>query len=107
MLDSCSQSRIHFEQSSLDDQIAYIIENEAIVASLFNRITDGCSNNVTVKIGAHVDQCRYYAFNYLLFGVIVFRLTLASWPNYDSMMELKFEQNCWSVIDRGVIILCI
>lgn len=57
VIDSCSQSTINFEQPNPADEIAYIIENDAIVACLLDRVRDGCPN-VTVKTKAKVVDCR-------------------------------------------------
>lgn len=55
--ESCSQSRIHYEQPDFESEVAYIVENDLIVASLSERIDESCPN-VTVKRGARVKNYR-------------------------------------------------
>ncbi|KHN74315.1 putative ubiquinone biosynthesis monooxygenase coq-6 [Toxocara canis] len=56
VIDSCSKSAIRFEQPNPDNEIAYIIENNAIVAFLSDRIREKCPN-VEIKTKTKVDDC--------------------------------------------------
>jgi len=57
VMDSCSQSAIHFERKSFQTEVAWIIENDAIVGALFDRISSDCTKNVTVKSKARLKSC--------------------------------------------------
>lgn len=65
-MDSFSQSNIHFKQLDSYSPIAHIIENDAIVSALYDKLKEG-SNNVKIKTECHVESCRY---DYLI--VIIF-----------------------------------
>uniref|UniRef100_A0A0R3Q4V3 FAD_binding_3 domain-containing protein n=1 Tax=Brugia timori TaxID=42155 RepID=A0A0R3Q4V3_9BILA len=56
VLDSCSQSSIRFAQPDPTNEVAYMIENHAIVGFLSNRIKASCPN-VTVRTKAKVIDC--------------------------------------------------
>uniref|UniRef100_A0A915B4T1 Ubiquinone biosynthesis monooxygenase COQ6, mitochondrial n=1 Tax=Parascaris univalens TaxID=6257 RepID=A0A915B4T1_PARUN len=56
VIDSCSRSAIRFEQSDPANEIAYIVENNAIVALLSDRIRERC-NNVEIKTKTKVENC--------------------------------------------------
>lgn len=58
VIDSCSASHISFEQPREDSPIAYIVENGAIIAVLYDRIRESCSN-VTIQNEAKVESYRY------------------------------------------------
>ncbi|VDN17224.1 unnamed protein product [Gongylonema pulchrum] len=57
VLDSCSRSSIRFVQKNSEDEIAYIVENNAIVGFLTERIRSSCPN-VAVRRGARVSGCK-------------------------------------------------
>lgn len=57
-MDSCSRSSIEFAQPDTTAEIAYMIENNAIIGFLSNRIKASCPN-VTVRTKAKVVDCRY------------------------------------------------
>uniref|UniRef100_F1L517 Ubiquinone biosynthesis monooxygenase coq-6 n=1 Tax=Ascaris suum TaxID=6253 RepID=F1L517_ASCSU len=56
VIDSCSRSTIRFEQPNPSNEIAYIVENDAIIAFLIDRIREQC-NNVEIKTNTKVDNC--------------------------------------------------
>uniref|UniRef100_A0A0M3II51 DAO domain-containing protein n=1 Tax=Ascaris lumbricoides TaxID=6252 RepID=A0A0M3II51_ASCLU len=56
VIDSCSRSTIRFEQPNPSNEIAYIVENNAIIAFLIDRIREQC-NNVEIKTNTKVDNC--------------------------------------------------
>lgn len=56
VLDSCSHSSIRFVQSDPANEIAYIVENNAIVGLLTERIKSSCPN-IAVRTRAKVAQC--------------------------------------------------
>lgn len=56
VLDSCSRSSIRFERLNQNDEIAYIIENDAIVSSLYDLLVEKCSN-VKILSGTSVENC--------------------------------------------------
>ncbi|VDM97358.1 unnamed protein product [Thelazia callipaeda] len=56
-MDSCSSSSIGFLQPNPSNEIAYIVENNAIIGFLANRIKQNCPN-VTVKMKAKVTECK-------------------------------------------------
>uniref|UniRef100_A0AC35UBS8 Ubiquinone biosynthesis monooxygenase COQ6, mitochondrial n=1 Tax=Rhabditophanes sp. KR3021 TaxID=114890 RepID=A0AC35UBS8_9BILA len=56
VLDDASQSNIFFEQKNDGQQIAHIIENNAIIGSLFNRLKE--FENISVQTGAKVDDIK-------------------------------------------------
>lgn len=60
MVDSCSESKIRFEQLSEDREIAYIVENDAIVSALYEKIANDCKN-VTIQPNSFVASC-WFAF---------------------------------------------
>ncbi|TKR60826.1 hypothetical protein L596_028013 [Steinernema carpocapsae] len=55
VLDSCSQSTIEFEQPRSEQEVAFIIENNAITSALYDRILE-CPN-LDVKTEVTVDSC--------------------------------------------------
>ncbi|EJD75232.1 hypothetical protein LOAG_17582 [Loa loa] len=57
VLDSCSHSSIRFAQPDPTNEVAYMIENHAIIGFLSNRIKSNCPN-VTVRTKAKVVDCR-------------------------------------------------
>uniref|UniRef100_A0A915Q1S4 Ubiquinone biosynthesis monooxygenase COQ6, mitochondrial n=1 Tax=Setaria digitata TaxID=48799 RepID=A0A915Q1S4_9BILA len=57
VLDSCSNSSIRFTQPDPANEVAYMIENNAIIGFLSNRIVTSCPN-VTVKRKTKVVDCR-------------------------------------------------
>uniref|UniRef100_A0A0R3RRH4 FAD_binding_3 domain-containing protein n=1 Tax=Elaeophora elaphi TaxID=1147741 RepID=A0A0R3RRH4_9BILA len=57
VMDSCSHSSVIFAQPDPINEIAYMIENNAIIGFLSNRIKAGCPN-VTVKTKSKVIDCR-------------------------------------------------
>uniref|UniRef100_A0A914UQU0 Ubiquinone biosynthesis monooxygenase COQ6, mitochondrial n=1 Tax=Plectus sambesii TaxID=2011161 RepID=A0A914UQU0_9BILA len=57
VMDSCSQSAIHFERQSFQSEVAWIIENDAIIGALFDKLASDCSKNVTVKSKARLKSC--------------------------------------------------
>ncbi|PIC28169.1 hypothetical protein B9Z55_020173 [Caenorhabditis nigoni] len=54
VFDSCSTSEIEFERGQ-NEEVAYIIENDLIVGSLYEKLAD--YKNVDVKTGAKVEVC--------------------------------------------------
>uniref|UniRef100_A0A914VZ85 Ubiquinone biosynthesis monooxygenase COQ6, mitochondrial n=1 Tax=Plectus sambesii TaxID=2011161 RepID=A0A914VZ85_9BILA len=57
VMDSCSQSAIHFERQSFQSEVAWIIENDAMIGALFDKLASDCSKNVTVKSKARLKSC--------------------------------------------------
>ncbi|CAI5451988.1 unnamed protein product [Caenorhabditis angaria] len=55
VFDSCSSSEIEFERES-NDEVAYIIENDLIVAALFEKLQN--FKNVQIRSNAKVAECR-------------------------------------------------
>ncbi|PAV86153.1 hypothetical protein WR25_24454 [Diploscapter pachys] len=55
VLDSCSNSEIFFDQPNAMQEIAYIIENDAMVGAMYEKLRN--FPNITVKTGATVSQC--------------------------------------------------
>uniref|UniRef100_A0A914CRT5 FAD-binding domain-containing protein n=1 Tax=Acrobeloides nanus TaxID=290746 RepID=A0A914CRT5_9BILA len=56
VLDSCSRSRIRFERLNSNEEIAYIVENDAIISSLYDVIRERCGN-VTIRAGSSMKNC--------------------------------------------------
>ncbi|CAG9532255.1 unnamed protein product [Cercopithifilaria johnstoni] len=56
VMDSCSHSSIKFAQPDATNEVAYMIENNAIIGFLANRIKASCPN-ITVKRKAKVVDC--------------------------------------------------
>jgi len=54
--DGCSDARIRFPQLNLHSPIAWIVENEAIIAALYDRMVESCPS-VEIKAGCKVDSC--------------------------------------------------
>uniref|UniRef100_A0A8R1I7N8 Ubiquinone biosynthesis monooxygenase COQ6, mitochondrial n=1 Tax=Caenorhabditis japonica TaxID=281687 RepID=A0A8R1I7N8_CAEJA len=54
VFDSCSTSEIEFERGQ-NEEVAYIIENDLIVGSLFEKMTE--YKNIDVKTSVKVDEC--------------------------------------------------
>ncbi|CAI2354484.1 unnamed protein product [Caenorhabditis sp. 36 PRJEB53466] len=54
VFDSCSTSEIEFERDR-QEEVAYIIENDLIVGSLYEKLAE--YKNVDVKTGAKVEEC--------------------------------------------------
>ncbi|MCP9262768.1 Ubiquinone biosynthesis monooxygenase COQ6, mitochondrial [Dirofilaria immitis] len=57
VLDSCSHSSIRFAQPDPCNEVAYMIENNAIIGFLSNRIRKSCPN-VTIRTKVKVVDCR-------------------------------------------------
>ncbi|VBB31018.1 unnamed protein product [Acanthocheilonema viteae] len=57
VMDSCSHSSIKFAQPDATSEVAYMIENNAIIGFLSNRIKASCPN-VAIKTKAKVVDCR-------------------------------------------------
>ncbi|VDL81689.1 unnamed protein product [Nippostrongylus brasiliensis] len=57
VLDNCSRAELEFDQPLPHQEIAYIIENNAIVGVLFDRIKEACSS-VEIRTQASVKNCR-------------------------------------------------
>lgn len=56
VLDNCSRAELEFDQPERHKEIAYIIENNAIVGALYDRITETCKS-VEIRTGASVKNC--------------------------------------------------
>ncbi|CAI4227252.1 unnamed protein product [Auanema sp. JU1783] len=56
VLDSCSTAEVSFDQPERNKEIAYIIENDAIVGALFEKLQT--LSSVEVRTGASVKNCR-------------------------------------------------
>ncbi|KAK5969408.1 Ubiquinone biosynthesis monooxygenase coq-6 [Trichostrongylus colubriformis] len=57
VLDNCSRAELEFDKPERDQEIAYIIENNAIVGALYDKIVSGCPN-VEIRSNASVKNCR-------------------------------------------------
>ncbi|EPB69375.1 ubiquinone biosynthesis monooxygenase COQ6 [Ancylostoma ceylanicum] len=57
VIDNCSRAELEFDPPLKDQEIAYIIENNAIIGALYDRIKETCPT-VEVRTGATVKHCN-------------------------------------------------
>ncbi|VDM56767.1 unnamed protein product [Angiostrongylus costaricensis] len=85
VIDNCSKAELEFDRPSKDQEIAYIVENNAIIGALYDKIKQSCSS-VEVRTGVTVKNCigadggrstvrqalnaNYTAYNYDQSGVV-------------------------------------
>ncbi|KJH53396.1 putative ubiquinone biosynthesis monooxygenase COQ6 [Dictyocaulus viviparus] len=58
IIDSCSRAELEFSQSAQGREIAYILENNAVVGALNDRIKESCSS-VEIKNDVVVKNCTF------------------------------------------------
>uniref|UniRef100_A0A0K0CWT0 Ubiquinone biosynthesis monooxygenase COQ6, mitochondrial n=1 Tax=Angiostrongylus cantonensis TaxID=6313 RepID=A0A0K0CWT0_ANGCA len=56
VIDNCSRAELEFDRPSKDQEIAYIVENNAIIGALYDKIKESCSS-VEVRTDVVVKNC--------------------------------------------------